>query len=252
MPTLYPKCSPTEMMGLLVLLNSHKGSEDVALLADDLDLEIDEIFPSLEWAEALGLVTVKDGRATFTASGTQLVEGSITTRKTLLRELLKKSTLFRALLQALDSSPTKRLPGEEVTALISFTSAPADALIQNIINWGRYAELFRYDSDAGVLIPAPTSSRGGAKVPPSPTRSTAPAARPQAPSAKTVTAVPAVSRPSTSAKAPSSKTPPSSAATKPVATEGKATVPSAKPAPAPTPAAKSKPAAKSETESQSQ
>ncbi|HYA70802.1 MAG TPA: nitrate ABC transporter ATP-binding protein, partial [Thermoplasmata archaeon] len=62
MPTTFPKCNPTEMMGLLVLLNGHKGSEDVALLADDLDLEIDEIFPALEFAEVLQLVTVVAGR----------------------------------------------------------------------------------------------------------------------------------------------------------------------------------------------
>ena len=62
MPTTFPKCNPTEMMGLLVLLNSHKGSEDVALLADDLDLEIDEIFPALEFAEVLQLVKVAEGR----------------------------------------------------------------------------------------------------------------------------------------------------------------------------------------------
>lgn len=168
MPTLYPKCSPTEMMGLLVLLNDHKGSEDVALLADDLDLEIDEIFPSLEWAEALGLVSVKDGRATFTEAGRQLIAGSITQRKVLLREQLKKSTLFRALIHALEAAPSHRLAGDEVTALISFTSAPADALIQNIINWGRYAEVFRYDSDAGVLLPVKASA--GSRPTPRPAR----------------------------------------------------------------------------------
>ena len=45
MPTTYPKCTPTEMLGLLVLLNEHKGVEDLARLAADLDLEIDEILP---------------------------------------------------------------------------------------------------------------------------------------------------------------------------------------------------------------
>ena len=81
MPTSYPKSSPTEVMGLLVLLNQHKGSEDVALLADDLDLEIDEILPSLDYAEVLGLVKVTDGRATFTDLGKKLMGGSIRDRK---------------------------------------------------------------------------------------------------------------------------------------------------------------------------
>ena len=184
MPTVYPKASPTEMMGLLVLLNDHKGSEDIALLADDLDLEIDEILPALEYAEALHLVLVADGRATFTETGRKLLAGSIRERKTLLREQLKRTTLFRTLLGALDSAPSHRLTDDEVNRLIEFTSAPADDLVQNIINWGRYAELFRYDSDAGVLLPARTRSPrapSGPRTPPPP-RSSAGNAEDRSPS----------------------------------------------------------------------
>ncbi len=81
MPTTYPKCSPSEMTGLLVLLDSHKGDEDVARLADDLDLEIDEILPSLDYAEVLGFVQVDDGRATLTDTGRRLLAGTIRERK---------------------------------------------------------------------------------------------------------------------------------------------------------------------------
>ena len=72
MPTSYPKCSPSEVQGLLVLLNSHAASEDVALLADDLDLEIDEILPAVEFAEVLQMVKVQDGRATLTETGQEI------------------------------------------------------------------------------------------------------------------------------------------------------------------------------------
>ena len=141
------------MTGLLVLLNDHKGSEDVALLADDLDLEIDEILPSLEYAEVLGLVKVSDGRAVLTELGKKLLAGTIRERKSQLREQLKKTTLYRALLRALDSSPGHQLSDEEINRLVAFTTAPADEFVQNIINWGRYTELFRYDADQHVLLP---------------------------------------------------------------------------------------------------
>src|SRR5580658_2550912 len=154
MPTVFPKCSPSEMTGLLVLLNDHKGSEDVALLARDLDLEIDEIFPAVEFAELLQFVKVKDGRATLTENGTKLLSLSIRDRKPLLREQLKRTTLFKALVRALDSSPEKMLTEDEVVRLIDFTTAPADEYVQNIINWGRHTELFRYDSDQRALLPA--------------------------------------------------------------------------------------------------
>ncbi len=167
-PTAYPKASPTEMMGLLVLLKDHKGAEDVARLADDLDLEIDEILPSIEFAEVLGLVKIADGRATLTEAGERLLSVSIRERKTLLRAQLVRTTLFKALLRALDTAPEHRLSEPEVNRLIEFTTAPADALVQNIINWGRYAEVFRFDSDARVLLPA--RGRAGGRGSPSSSR----------------------------------------------------------------------------------
>src|ERR1700693_3528865 len=160
MPTTYPKCSPTEMMGFLVLLNDHKGSEDVARLANDLDLEIDEIIPATDFAEALGLVKVDNGRATLTDSGRKMLAGTIRERKSLVREQLKKTTLFKALLRALESAPERRLSDEEVNRLIEFTTASADEFVQNIINWGRYAELFRYDAAQRVLLPSRSRSSG--------------------------------------------------------------------------------------------
>ncbi len=180
MPTTYPKCSPTEMMGLLVLLNDHKGAEDVARLADDLDLEIDEILPSLDFAEALSLVKIDEGRATFTEAGRRLVQVSIRERKTILRDQLRKTTLFKTLLRALENSPERRLTEDEVHRILAFTTAPGDAFVQNIINWGRYAELFRYDSNERALFPA-HPARGG-KYPPStpPGGPSTPSGRPEA------------------------------------------------------------------------
>lgn len=163
MPTPYPKCTPTEMMGLLVLLDSHGGAEDLARLADDLDLEIDEILPSTDFAETLGLVDVADGRVSFTEEGRKLLASTIRERKILLRGQLSQTTLFRALLGALETSPEHRLSDEEVHRLVAFTTAAADELILNIINWGRFTELFRYDPDEHLLLPSRTrrSARTG-------------------------------------------------------------------------------------------
>lgn len=151
------------MMGLLVLLNSHKGSEDVALLADDLDLEIDEIFPALEFAEVLQLVKVADGRATFTDLGKKLVGGSIRDRKTIIRDQLRKTTLFKTLLRALENAPEHCLSDDDLAQIVSLTTASADEAVQNIVNWGRYADLVRYDADERrlVLTRRANTGRGG-------------------------------------------------------------------------------------------
>jgi NitT/TauT family transport system ATP-binding protein len=158
------------MLGLLVLLKEHHGSEDVARLADDLDLEIDEIFPALEYAEVLQFLKVSDGRATFTDLGRKLVAASIRERKSIVRDQLKKTPLFRTILRALEANPEHRLTDEEFGHIISFTTAKADGAEQNLVNWGRYADLFRYDADAHAICPARRSvyqKGGGGRSPPS-------------------------------------------------------------------------------------
>jgi hypothetical protein len=168
------------MLGLLVLLQQHKGAEDVARLADDLDLEIDEIFPSLEFAEVLQLVKVTDGRVEFTDLGKRLMAGSIRDRKPILREQLKRTALFKTLVRALESAPDHALSDEDLIQIVSLTTAPADEAVQNIVNWGRYADLFRYDADSHRLLAprrsaAPKSS--SARTPPAgppPSAATAP------------------------------------------------------------------------------
>jgi len=175
--TTYPKCNPTEMLGLLVLLNDHKGSEDVALLADDLDLEIDEIFPALEYAELLQFVKVGDGHVSFTDLGRKLIAASIRDRKSIVREQLKRTPLFRTIVRALEASPEHTLSDEEFGHIIAFTTAKADGAEQNIVNWGRYADLFRYDADAHAIRPARKSvgAKGGEGRAPPPAAGAGPA-----------------------------------------------------------------------------
>ena len=201
MPTSYPKCSPTEMQGLLVLLNSHKGSEDVALLADDLDLEIDEILPSLDFAGVLGFVKVSDGRASFTELGRRFIAASIRERKSILREQLRKTTLFKTLLRALESAPDHQLTDEQLTQLISVTPAPADESVQNIVNWGRYAELIRYDAGEHVIVavrrPAGSARPSSGNRPPPPTTPQTPGTPGATP--RKATPNPSASDPSTAA-----------------------------------------------------
>ncbi len=175
------------MLGLLVLLNGHHGSEDVALLADDLDLEIDEIFPSLEYAEILQFVKVSDGRVTFTDLGKRLVAATIRGRKAILREQLRRTTLFKTLVRALESAPERQLSDHNLAQIVSLTTAPSEEAVQNIVNWGRYADLFRYDADEHRLLgvrspPAPKAGSGrsppadppAAAQSPSPTKRSSP------------------------------------------------------------------------------
>jgi NitT/TauT family transport system ATP-binding protein len=180
------------MMGLLVLLNSHKGEEDVARLADDLDLEIDEILPAVDYAEILQLVNVQDGRATLLDLGKKFLASTIRDRKVIVRDQLKRTTFFRTLLRALDSAPERALSEDQLNTIVSLAQAPLEEAFQNIVNWGRYAELFRYDADEHKLVatqPRAARTGGGARPPP-----------PSAPSSPPSATAPKGSRPPTESK----------------------------------------------------
>lgn len=163
MPTLYPKCTPSEMLGFLVVLNTHGGSQEIARLAEEENLAIDKLLPAVDYAHGLGLVTVDDGRATLTDSGRMLLAADIRVRKVLLREVLKRTILFRAILRSLEQSVDSHVAEDEIAQIVAFTTAPPEA-IQDIINWGRYTELFRYDARQHTILPI--GIRGGGKVPP--------------------------------------------------------------------------------------
>lgn len=152
MPTLYPKCAPSEVLGFLVILNTHRGSQEIARLAEEENLAIDKILPAVEYAQGLGLLTVEDGRATLTDSGRMLLAAGIQTRKVLLREVLKRTILFRAILRSLEQSVDGRVAEDELGQIVAFTTAPPES-IQDIINWGRYCELFRYDVNEHAILP---------------------------------------------------------------------------------------------------
>ncbi len=176
MPTTYPKCTPSELQGLLVLLNSHGGSEDLALLADDLDLEIDEILPAVDYSQVLQMLKVQDGRATLTDTGKKYLAASIRERKAILRDQLRRTTLFRTLLRALESSPTRSLTDDQLAQIVSVTAASADDALTKIVTWGRHAELFRYDSVQHLLVLGPhaTTKPSGSARPPPPANPPAP------------------------------------------------------------------------------
>jgi hypothetical protein len=55
-------------------------------------------------------------------------------------------------MRTLENAPGHRLTDPELMRLVEFTTAPSDDIVQNIVNWGRYAELFRYDADEHLVV----------------------------------------------------------------------------------------------------
>lgn len=144
-----PHAGVSEIIGLLEAINDFSGSVDASVLADDFDLEIDEIYPAIESAELLGLISTPEGDVKLTDVGESFLRADIQLRKDILREQMLKVESISNLLNKLRKSEGRRMKKEDVVEYLSSSmrSLHPDSLFNVLLNWARYAELLRYDAD---------------------------------------------------------------------------------------------------------
>lgn len=151
-----PDASVAEITGLLETLNApeNKGKMDLPELADTLMLDIDELFPLMELLEILHFAKVSKGDITITEEGKAFVEATILDQKKLFLLHLKKYVpLANYIYAQLTRHPRHRALEENFLSLLEdyLTEKEASRVLSTVIEWGRYAELFAYDYNAGVL-----------------------------------------------------------------------------------------------------
>lgn len=151
-----PEASVAEITGLLETLNSpeYKGKMDLPVVAEMLMLDIDDLFPLMELLEILNFAKVSKGDITITEAGIAFVEADILERKKIfLRQLKKYVPLARYIYDQLSRHPRHRALEENFLSLLEdyLTETEAEKVLRIVIEWGRYAELFAYDYNAGVL-----------------------------------------------------------------------------------------------------
>ena len=151
-----PQASVAEVTGLLELLNApeHEGKMDLPDVADTLTLDIDDLFPLTEMLEILHFVKVSKGDMTITEEGKAFVDADTAERKQIFSQHLKKYVpLARYIYDQLIRHPRHRALEETFLTLLAddLSESEADRVLQTVIEWGRYAELFDYDYNSGVL-----------------------------------------------------------------------------------------------------
>lgn len=142
-----PEATVSEIIGLLEVIKDYKGKEDIAKLADDFDLEIDEILPEAEAAELLGFVVIENGDIKLTEKGNEILRSGIKERRRIFREQLLKLDIFKNLIAYLQEKGGK-VSREEIFEFLK-QNLPGDFNVnfKDIINWGRYANIISYDSE---------------------------------------------------------------------------------------------------------
>ncbi|KTD63177.1 ABC transporter ATP binding protein [Legionella santicrucis] len=149
-----PEVEPSELTGLIETMTSFEERIDLPELADELMMNIDDLFPILETLEILGFAKVSAGDIQLSDLGKQFSEADLQERKQLFAQrLLEKVPLARYIRRILDEKVGHRVSEERFLSKLEdyLSEKEAERVLRTMIDWGRYAEIFAYDFNTGIL-----------------------------------------------------------------------------------------------------
>jgi NitT/TauT family transport system ATP-binding protein len=152
--TPLPEASVGGMSGLLEILVAHGGSDDLPQLAHELTFEVDDLLPLVDAAQVLGLAEVEDADLHVTDDGRTFVAANILESKQIFAQKAReRAPLVRAICKALASTEDGTLGEGFFLDLLrrGFSEEEARTQLKIAVDWGRYGELFDFDSNTGQL-----------------------------------------------------------------------------------------------------
>jgi NitT/TauT family transport system ATP-binding protein len=150
-----PEVSAGGLSGLLEILAARGGRDGLAELADDLSFEVDDLLPLVDAAVLLGLAEVHGADLEITDGGREFATADIDTSKTLFGKLTaERAPLIKAIVKGLNATNDGTLREGFFLDLLrrGFSAEEARRQLDIAIDWGRYGELFEYDSESGQLV----------------------------------------------------------------------------------------------------
>jgi len=151
---MLPHARPGSIAGLAELLNDRGGKEDLYRIAEELLMEVDDLLPIVEAAALLSFVNSERGDIELTSNGKAFAEADISTRKGLFRAAaLAHVILLQQMNSALASKSDHTMPLELFRDTLDehFSDEDVQQQIETALNWGRYGDIFTYDSESDRL-----------------------------------------------------------------------------------------------------
>jgi NitT/TauT family transport system ATP-binding protein len=151
-----PKASIQQLVALLdaIVEPPYAGRADLPYLAEHEHVDDEQLFVLIEALQLLSFAQVGGGDIWTTPIGRAFAEADLQERKRIFSEqLLRTVPLAAHIRKVLDERPWHSAPeGRFLAELEDYLSEEeAREVFDTVINWGRYAELFAYDYDRGVL-----------------------------------------------------------------------------------------------------
>jgi NitT/TauT family transport system ATP-binding protein len=144
------------LQGLVEAVNEppFNGKADLPVIAEDLHMELDELFRVGEALQMLRFAEVEGGDIRLTDAGLAFARAEADERKHLFaRHLLTYVALAAHIRRVLDERSSHTAPKsrffDELEDYMAEDSA--EETLRTIISWGRYAEVFAYDDQRQVF-----------------------------------------------------------------------------------------------------
>jgi NitT/TauT family transport system ATP-binding protein len=149
--------------GLLEIIHESGGREDLPKLAERLQLEVDDLLPTIDAAVMLGFATVEHGDVHITPAGTEFATAGVDRSKELFAEhMLQNVPFVNTVVETLRQKKNGKVDKEFFIDILDehFSETEAERQFQTLIYWGRYAQLFEYDADEEKLYRAEEETEG--------------------------------------------------------------------------------------------
>ncbi|MBD2527704.1 AAA-associated domain-containing protein [Nostoc sp. FACHB-133] len=140
--------------GLLELLEDRQ-EKDLYRLAQELQLEVDDILPIVEATKLMDFVELAEGDISLKPIAQEFINGGIDERKQIVRsQLLTHIRLVQQIYRLLEAKNNQRIPEELVLDILEthFSPQEAERQLQTVVDWGRYAEIYGYDEPSGQIF----------------------------------------------------------------------------------------------------
>lgn len=147
-----PLVSTNALAGLMEEVDAapFDGRASMADLADQLQLEIDDLFPMAETLQLLRFAELQGAEIQLTAAARRYAQADVDARKALFaKALLAHVPLAQHIKRILDERARHIAPARRFRDELEDHMSPeyAEETLKTVTHWGRYAEIFAYDED---------------------------------------------------------------------------------------------------------
>lgn len=146
--TPLPLASVDGLSGLAEIVAQHGERCDLADLAEELGLEVDDLLPQVDALDLLGFALVREGDLLLTPRGTAFAGADVQESKRIFADAVPEAApLVKLIVTTLrrTAGPVRAGFFRDLLAH-HYTSEQVTEQLETATDWGRYAELYAYDA----------------------------------------------------------------------------------------------------------